>query len=775
MVLWRRICSLVSVTALAVPAWACGPFLYDNAELDRFSLLDPGILNSHEWDSFLAFASPAYGQTSATDGAKTVQLVIQPDRLDEATSTGVSNVLYDFDPGVDPISVGANEAWWTDYFQNVRHRKLAADELAKVLYGPERPGWLTPADRKYLALLDGPADDQNGLDAALAEARNAKNPVDLRHRFAFWAVRALALGHDPDAMTVFREFSPGPAADLPLARAQGWAASVLAGSDPGAALELWVDLFVRWPALRVQTFSSLATLEPSVWKGNTSTGALVARFFLDGRDFSPETLGAVAEAEKAGGTTGWTEAVFYAMAEQVEKEAGVFALFSLVDPGEVPPAGLFSGLVDEAQALVDRGVVAPTRTWWLVASYLALFDGDPALSARLLGQARALPALNTDQSHQSDLLGTLVQMNAEKDRDWSPDLQKQVIAALDWGRSLDAPGHNRGLYHSVAVLTAQKELARGHNPQAALAFGLVQTGGWGNPYRATNDDSFWATSFPANDPVNLLMDALMSDEDLALWKDLLKAGDLDPLTARLVARSFLTERDLTWWQAHRALRRGEGEKALALLKTLGQAPEPGPDAVALFPDRKFSYSLDLDPLDPSAGRGLRTVTPATLAAVMARIEVDARTKPSAKTLLAQGEFWFSLQLSGMPLLFSQPPKLISFTNGNFEYYGYDGRDTERTTAVVGNFPLGRPNQTDAWAQRLTDFYKNEFSTLGRARQAFEAVVARQDDPDAEYRALLFLQALDGNRYHDLADGRYDKLGLAQRFRSTCELYRSSQL
>ena len=775
MVLWRRICSLVSVTALAVPAWACGPFLYDNAELDRFSLLDPGILNTHEWDSFLAFASPAYGQPSSADGAKTVQLVIHPDRLDEATSAGVTNVLYDFDPGVDPITVGANEAWWTDYFQTVRHRKVAADELSQVLSGPDRPGWLAPADRKYLTLLDGPAEDASGLDTALAEARNAKNPVGLRHRFAFWAVRALALGHDPDAVTVFREFSPGPAADLPLARAQGWAASVLVGSDPRAALDLWVDLFVRWPALRVQTFSSLSTLDASAWKGNLGAGALVARFFLDGRDFSPETLGAVAEAEKAAGGAGWTEVVFYAMAEQVEREAGVFALFSLVDPSEVPPAGLFSGLIDEAQALVDRGVVAPTRTWWLLASYLALFDGDPARSARLLEKARALPALNADQNHQSDLLGALIEMNDEKDRDWSPGLQNQVIAALDWGRSLDAPGHNRGLYHSVAVLTAQKELARGHNPQAALAFGLVQTGGWGNPYRAASDDTFWATSYPSNDAVNLLMDALMSDDDLAVWKGLLKAGNLDPLTARLVARSFLTERDLTWWQAHRALRRGEGEKALALLKTLGPAPATDADASPLFPDRKFSYSLDLDPLDPAAGRGLRTVTASALAAVMTRIQGDAQTKPSARTLLAQGEFWFSAQLSGLPLLFSQPPKLISFTNGNFEYYGYDGRDSERSTAVVGSFPLGRPSQTDAWAQRLTDFYKDEFSTLGRARQAFEAVVARRDDPDAEYRALLFLQAIDGNRYQALADERYDRLPLAQRFRSTCELFRSSRL
>jgi hypothetical protein len=749
--------------------------LYDNAELDRFSLLDPGILNSHEWDAFLAFASPAYGQASAADGSKIVQMVIQPDRLDEATTTGVSNALYDFDPGTDPLTVAANEAWWSDYFKTVRHRTVAGAELATALYGPDRPGWLNPADRQYLALLDGPATDDAGLATALAGARNAKNPVGLRHRYAFWAVRALALNRDYAAVTVFREFSPGPASDLPLARAQGWAASVLLGTDPRAALKAWVDLFVRWPELRVQTFSSLSTLDPSLWKDEKGAGALVARFFLDGRDFSPETLRAVAGAEKASGTAGWTEAVFYAMAEQVEKEAGVFALFSLVDPTEVPPAGLFSGLINEAQALVDQGVVAPTRTWWLVASYLALFDGDAALSSKLLDLAKALPALNADQDHQTDLLGALIQMNAEKDKDWSPELQAQVVAALDWGRSLDAPGHNRGLYHSVAVLTAQKELARGHNPQAALAFGLVQTGGWSNPYRVGSDDTFWTTAYPANDPVNLLMDALMSDDDLVQWKDLLKATGLDPLTARLVSRSFLTERDLTWWQAHRALRRGEGGKALALLKTLGPAPQGDSEAAPVFPDRTFSYSLDLDPLDPAAGRGLRTVGAATLAAVMSRIEADALTKPSSKTLLARGEFWFSLQLSGLPLLFSQPPTLISFTNGNFEYYGYDGRDAQRTTAVVGNFPLGRPAQTDAWARRLTEFYKNEFSTLGRAREAFEAVLARHDDPDAEYRALLFLQALGGDRYHDLADPRYDGLPLAEDFRSTCELFQQSVL
>lgn len=774
MVPWRRICSLVSLVSAAAltPSWACGPFLYENADLDRFSLLDPGILNSHEWDNFLAFASPAYGQKSAVGERTDAQIVIHPDRLEGPTTDGLTNLLYDAAPGDDPLSVATNEAWWTEYFQSVRHRSVTAKELEKVLYGPDRPAWLTSADRKYLTLLDGQIDDPEGRTMALSEARNPKNPVGLRHRYAFWAVRSLAVGHDPQALAVFREFCPGPASDLPLARAQGWAASVLAETDPKAALALWTDLFVRFPALRVQTFSSMGTLDPALWKDNHSPGALVARFFLDGRDFSPETLGSVAQAEQAAGGGPWTETVFYAMAEQVEREAGVFALFGLVDPTEVSPTGLFTGLIDEAQSLADRNVVSPTRTWWLVASYLALFDGNPARSSQLLARARTLPALNADQGRQSELLAALLQMADEKDRDWSVGLQNQVLAALDWGQSLDAPGHNRGLYHSVAVLAAQKELARGHNPLAALAFGLVQKGSWGNPYRVASDDSFWSTSYGANNPVNLLMDALMSDEDLVTWKALLKAPALDPLAARLVARSFLTDRDLTWWQAHRALRRGEGEDALALLKTLGPSPASDPDAEQIFPDRKFSYSLDLDPLAPSAGRGMRTVSPATLAAVMARVEADARTKPSAKSLLARGEFWFSLQLSGFPLLFSQPPRVISFTNGNFEYYGYDGRDVDRSTSVVGTFPLGRPAQTDVWAQRLADFYRDDFSTLGRAREAFRAVVARHDDPEAEFRALLFLQAIEGTGLQPLADPRFDQVPLAQRFRSTCEDFRS---
>ena len=143
----------------------------------------------------------------------------------------------------------------------------------------------------------------------------------------------------------------------------------------------------------------------------------------------------------------------------------------------------------------------------------------------------------------------------------------------------------------------------------------------------------------------------------------------------------------------------------------------------------------------------------------------------SKTLLARGEFWFSLQLSGLPLLFAQPPTVISFVNGNFEYYGYDGRDQNRTTTVVGEFPLGRPAQTDDWSRRLAAFYHEEFTVLGRAREAFEAVVARHEDKDAEYRALLFLQALDGNRYQSLASHRYDAVPIAVTFRSTCEAFR----
>jgi len=757
-----------SVVAFGVsaPVWACGPFLYDNAELDRFSLLDPGILNSTEWVNFLAFASPAFGQESSGNGdQKLVQVVIQPDRLPDTAPEGVSNLLYDYNPGSDPILVSANEAWWTDYFLTVRKKTLAADELQKVLYGPERPKWLAPADRSYLEALDGASDDSSTLKKALSEARNIKNPIGLRHRWAFWAVRAQVLKHD-DALKLFREFSPGPAGDLPLARAQGWVASSLVETDPGQALKLWVDLFARWPVLRTQTFSSLQYLDSQAWTTSRTKEALVAKFFLDGRDFSPETLGALAEAEKASGGNGtWTESVFYAMAEQVERESGVFALFGLVDPHEVSPHGLFTGLVDKAQALVEQGVQPATRTWWLVASYLALFDGDVARSAALLDRARTLPSLNRDQDHQSDLLAALIQMEAEKEKDWSPSLQSQVVAALDWGKSLDAPGHNRGLYHSVAVLVAQKELARGHNPQAVMAFGLVQKGGWGNPYRVDNGDGFWSTGWPFNNAVNLMMDALMTDEDLSAWKGLLHAADLDPLSKRLVSQSLMTGRDIIWWQAHRALRRGQGEQALSLLKTLGTEPDV---ESSLFQPRQFSYSVNLDPLDPLQGRGMRTVSPMALAGLMASITAEARTKPSSRSLLTLGQFWLSLQFSGMPLLFSQPPKVISFVNGNFEYYGYDGRDTGRTTALVGTFPLGQSNQTDAWARRLAAFYRNEFSTLGRARQAFEAVVARHDDPDAEFRALLFLQAIDHDRYDDLSDSRYENLPLAEDFRSSCE-------
>ncbi len=767
MVPWLRICSLASLALMTAPVSACGPFLYDNADLDHFSLLDPGILNSSEWVNFLSFASPAFGQDSFDSDKPPVQVVIHPDRLPDTASGGVSNLLYDYDPGTDPVSVSANEAWWTDYFQTVRKRTVGSEDLQKVLYGPERPKWLLASDRQYLTVLDGKADDPVNLQKALSEARNPKNPLPLRHRWAFWAVRALSLRHDPAAVTVFREFSPEPASDLPLARAQGWAASALAGSDPNRALDLWVDLFARWPALRAQTFSSLSYVDSTVWKGANSKEALVAKFFLEGRDFSPETLSALAKAEHASGGGAWTESVFYAMAEQVEREAGVFALFNLVDPQEVSPKGLFTGLIDRAQSLVEEGVQPPTRTWWLVASYLALFDGDPARAGALLGRARALPSLNSIQDRQADLLAALIGMDAEKDRDWSPALQNQVLAALDWGKSLDAPGHNRGLFHSVAVLIAQKELARGHNPQAVMAFGLIQKGGWANPYAVTSDDGFWSVGWPSNNSVNLLMDALMSDDDLATWKVLLNDDHLEPLTARLVARSLMSERDLTWWQAHRALRRGQGDQALALLKTVGPAPASQTGS-AVFPDRKFSYSLDLDPLNPGEGRGMRTVSPVSLASVMARIETDARSKPTSKNLLALGQFWFSVQLSGLPLLFAQPPKVISFVNGNFEYYGYDGRDTGRTTAVVGTFPLGQTSQTDAWAKRLAAFYRDEFSTLNRARAAFEAVLVRRDDPDAEFRALLFLQAIDHDQYPALADPRFDSLPLARTFRSTCE-------
>lgn len=764
MVPWRHVCSLGWLVAVALtPVSACGPFLFDNADLDQFSLLDPGILNSDEWTAFLAFASPGYGHEAQE---QPLQRVIHADRSGFLDSGEVSNLVYDFDPGQDPLSVAANEAWWAGYFSTAHHRVTDGD-LAAILYEGARPSWMTFDEVLYLNLMDGPPDDNDALRVSLDQARDPAIPEPLRHRHAFRAVRALALAGDPTTQAVFREFCPGPATDLPLARAQGWAASVLATSDPSGAIGLWLDLLVRWPELRAQTFSSLATLDPDSWAGQRSPEALVARFFLDGRDFSPETLGALAVAERAAGRDGtWTESVFYAMAEQIEAEAGVFALFGLVDPHVTSPRGLFTGLLDGAQELVESGVQRPSRSWWLIASYLALFDGDPARAQAFLGRARALPARNAAQGAQTNLLETLIRMDDERNRDWSPGLQTQVIQALDWALTLDGPDRNRGLYHSLVVLAAQKFLARGHNAEAALAFGLIQVGSWPNPYRVQPDDQFWSVGWPVNNAVNLLMDALMSDDDLAAWKTLLTARDLEPLVARVASHRFLSAQDLTWWQAHRALRRGQGDRARGLLASL---PAGGVDS-AVFPRRTFAYSLDLDPLHPASGRGMQVVEAGDLAAVMAGVESRAETSPSPQTLFARGQFWFSLQLSGMPLLFAQPPPVISFVNGNYEFYGYDGRDQARTTAVVGDFPLGQQDRTDDWSRRLTAFYRDEFTALGRAREAFEAVVAR-GDPEVRFQALLFLQALDGNRGSALGSPAFDGLPLAQELRATCEAFR----
>jgi hypothetical protein len=399
-----------------------------------------------------------------------------------------------------------------------------------------------------------------------------------------------------------------------------------------------------------------------------------------------------------------------------------------------------------------------------------LFDGEASRAAGFLARAQALPAANGAQGRETDLMAALVAMDSQRNQDWTPGLESQVVAALDWGQSLDGPGHNRGLYHSVAVLAAQKELARGHNPQAVLAFGLVRTGPWSNPYKVEADDGFWTTGYQANNPVNLMMDALLSDADIETWRSLLHSRNLGPLTARLVSHPFLSDRDLTWWEAHRALRRGQADRAMALLRALGG---DGSVDSGVFPRRNFSYSLDLDPLDAGGGRGMRTVGPLALASVMARVEADAQERPSSRTLLTRGEFWLSLQLSGLPLLFAQPPKVISFVNGNFEYYGYDGHDVDRSAAAVGEYPLGPPAQTDAWTQRLHEFYRTEFSTLDRARGAFEAVLGRHDDPEAEFRALLFLQTMDHNRGHDLDDSRFANLPLAETYRTTCEAWQAS--
>ena len=758
--------------------WACGPFLFDNSDLDSLSLIDPGITGRPDLSPFFLYASPAFGQPGTFQ-----QNVIRLDRVTWPSANGVTNEVYDDAPGADPDWLAANLQAWSDYLRRAYPANpWTKAQIQTALDGKGVPAEASAADAAYFAFL---ASTSARATEALKRAREASLPTFLRERYAYFALRARALVQDSSGtLQLWREFAPLWARhDVIAGRALAWVASVKKNR-----LADYLTVFQDYPALRATVFVSLggvATREWSAYLAQNLTRsqrrwALYARFVLEERDFAPETLQGLLAADPRGRLA---LAAFYRMVEEVEREAGVSRLMALTfDPADPLPAeasvedrqlvktlrrkGLYTALVDTA---VKAAATSRTfrRAWLTLAAYLAFYDGDDSRMVTLYHDSLRYPARNADQRHQSHLLGTMTAMLAQRHRPWGLALQRRLVKDLAWARSLDQPGHNRGLYHSLVVLVAQKDLFDDQRDAAARAFSTLQSQTWDNPYRVRHQDWFWAASWGANDPVNLLFDVLLRSKDIAAWRKFLALApdQRSPLDEALTAPGWITVDDLDYLEAYKALRQGKPNVALPLAEKLTRdgyflGTSRWRNNRSIFPARTFATSTEVAWAHPWTGLGLKPTSFLGVAQQMKGLQ----TAP----VLVQANFWLSLQLTGFPLLFSSPPSPIKFVNDLY-YFGYDGNNPSPETA----FPLDEPSRAESFSREFQRFQVGEFAPVNKAL-AFYRAATHSSDAESQASGWAMIAWLTGHHelYRKLKQPSLQGTTVFRTLYSHCETLRS---
>ncbi|NNM66663.1 MAG: hypothetical protein HKM06_01495, partial [Spirochaetales bacterium] len=435
--------------------------------------------------------------------------------------------------------------------------------------------------------------------------------------------------------------------------------------------------------------------------------------------------------------------------------------------------GLYTALVDSLEQAGLNPAIRFPRAWLTLAAYLAFFDGDEARMTQLYKKSLTFPARNSAQTHESHLLGTLLEMLAQRQTGWDTALQKRLIGDLVWAKTLDSPGHNRGLYHSLVVLAAQKDLALGRLAEAARAFDSLQTETWNNPYFLNHDEYFWSTSWGANDPVNLLFDVLLRSKDLDNWQRFLKTPPAQraPLDGFLARRAWLTSADLDYLQAYKDLRLGRAAQALPLVQKLTRdgyftGLKTWRGDASVFPVRQFSFSETVDVVNPASGDGIKQATLLELTQTMLKLE--------SGDPVVLGNFWFSLQLSGFPLIFASPPQVISFVN-NWEYYNYDGTDVPTGDgSVAAEFPLFQPRRAPEFRNALLSFQVGPFSDVRRALEAYHQAAVHDQDPESRALAWAMIAILgqDKKAWAQLASPSLRNTSTTENLRSNCENLRS---
>lgn len=778
---------------LAPGAWACwGPF-FSNDELDKLSFLEPSALGDHWLDPFYLYASPPLGQSEEFR-----QAVITPRHVPVSASDALDN-QFEYAPGNDLVLTAANEAEWLDYFTKVRGLTLDAPSVADLLYEKKFPPGLSADDKEYFqVLLNTDAESPDLTALGKKRALNPKLPGFLRARWAFLAVRSAALSGAEETTALFAQVQPALSQDkLSEYRARCWKAYSLFQEDHGAALPEYLAVFDQCPELRTVALSSLAQFAPEDFSAYLTKEksphrrglALFVSFLLADRDFSPETLEQIFQE-----IPGETKPLFvlFRMVEEVEREAGISKLLNLTsDPAQarvtldedkqtvqaLAKKGLYTALVKKAAELGrDKKALYP-RLWLTLAAYLSFYDGDRVQMAALYTESLKYPAANPSQEKQSQIVGLMVQMGGQVGKTWDQGVQNKTVDLLEWARTLDQPGHNRGLYHSLLVVAAQKYLETDRRELAAAALLTLHSGQWGNIYQVIPADWFWSGAGMSNNAGNLLLDVLVRDEDITRWKNALGTTTGKSLDDYFMAASLLKAQDLDYLQAYHFLRRNEPEKAKPLLAALDRdryfsGTKTWRDDGSVFPVRTFEVSRSLDPLDLYSGRDMKEVSLGELADLMAQVKAKAQT--SSQGQLEAGIFWTSLQVNGFPLIFQNPPRIIHFV-GNLEFYGYDGSDNlDGDGKAAREFPFFLPDRADDYRQQLRSFQAEELSAVNRAKGYFEAVLNRHTSPKDESQALLFLKRIEPDRdvLKELASPRYKKTPIYLNLVSYCEDFRS---
>ncbi|HUO57629.1 MAG TPA: hypothetical protein VMV05_05575 [bacterium] len=468
---------------------------------------------------------------------------------------------------------------WINQVNPLEEQWLERDQPNHYIYSPyrKRKHSLTPTPEP------SPEEIESVLKLGRARAEDPGLDPFLRAKYAFQVIRAAVTQEFPENAIQYYEkyFGNSPVHSLVRYRALGYRAKAyLDLNQKQNALLDYLDIIDQSPELRSREIQStrkaftredFLALVPAVKGPHRLTTLYYVLGVHDPRDYSAETLEKMLET---GVRESQTEATLIRMIQAIESENSALDRFALLGveppsfdksspldkPPRTPvPLKLDSQRYDAWIRLCEKAAqnkqARQPLLWAAAGGYLALLEGNQAAADRLLGQAARGKTQNESLKGQIHLLNTLMALRDAK-KQLSSNLQKRLMEDLDWAGRLKGDGHNPQIEHSIWNLLAQKYLTFGDYPHAVLCFCAA---------KGPDDVSYLQEHEKAG---NFLLDALMTDEELAQTQKIIRTPRPKTMDARIAFQAGLLPDDIQIIRTVREIRKDDYNRALTLLSAL---------------------------------------------------------------------------------------------------------------------------------------------------------------------------------------------------------------